>query len=459
MAIEGYDSHLFGKKLAQLVFPAQPIHSVEHLFGRESELRRIEESLYASGRHVFIYGDRGVGKSSLAATAANQYQSSDSEYIDVSCSPDATFSDVIVNIAYQAISASRLSKKTIKEKAGVKFKFLSLEHAQDITLKDLHGEIKSLLDAVEILREVSLIHSEYPVVVIDEFDRMESDEERSLFADLLKHLGDKRVAIKFIFTGVASTIDALLGAHQSAIRQLETIELPKLSWDARWGIVTDAANAFNIEIAGDILVRIAAVSDGYPYYVHLITEKLMWHIFWTKDNVNTVTKEHYHAAIKDSIQSISAELKRPYEKAISQRTGDYEEVLWSTADSEWLHRYVKDMYSSYEYIMKQFSDKEAMSSTKYGTRIRKLKNECCGEILVPDPKKKGMYSYREKMLRGYVRMQAEAHGIELIGEQVETKSIQHVTVRASSGYHQPSVPRGVYFDRERKSEAANEDEI
>ena len=122
MAIEGYDRQAFGRKLAKLVFPAQPIHSIEHLFGRENELRRIEEALYASGRHIFIYGDRGVGKSSLAATAANQYQSSDSEYIDVSCSPDATFSDVIANIAYQAISASRLSKKTIKEKAGANFK-------------------------------------------------------------------------------------------------------------------------------------------------------------------------------------------------------------------------------------------------------------------------------------------------------------------------------------------------
>jgi hypothetical protein len=459
MAINGFDRHSFGKRLAQLVFPAQPIHSVEHLFGRSSELRRIEEALYAQGRHVFIYGDRGVGKSSLAATAANQYQSSDSEYIDVSCSPDATFSDVIANIAYQAISASRLNKTVIKEKAGLKFKFLNLEHAQDITLKNLHDEIKSLLDAVEILREVSLIHSETPVVVIDEFDRMELESERALFADLLKHLGDKRIAIKFIFTGVATTIDSLLGAHQSAIRQLETIELPKLSWNARWEIVTEAAKSFGLEVEESILIRIAAVSDGYPYYVHLITEKLMWHIFWLDDNPSVITKSHYHSAIKDAIQSISAELKRPYEKAISQRTGDYEEVLWSTADSEWLHRYVKDMYSSYDYIMSKFSDKKAMAYTKYGTRIRSLKNEACGQILVPDAKRKGMYSYREKMLRGYVRMQAEAHGFELIGEQVAAKATQHVTAKASSGYHQSSVPDGVYFDRERKSSLIPEDEI
>ncbi|MFP3338824.1 hypothetical protein R0J91_12635, partial [Micrococcus sp. SIMBA_131] len=128
----------------------------------------------------------------------------------------------------------------------------------------------------------------------------------------------------------------------------------------------------------------------YPYYVHLITEKLMWHVFWQEMYITKVTKNHYQSAINDAIHSISAELKKPYEKAISQRTGDYEEVIWSTADSEWLHRYVKDMYSSYEYIMKQFDDKHPLTSEKYGARIRNLKNENCGEILVTDPKKKGM---------------------------------------------------------------------
>lgn len=451
MSLSNYDIRTFGKTLAELVFPARPIHSIEHLFGRQKELERIEEALFASGRHIFIFGERGVGKSSLAATAANQYQSSDSEYLDVSCSPDSTFADVIANIAYQAISASRINNVINKNKSGLKLKFLQLEKAKDIKLNDLHSEIRSLLDAVEILREVSLIHSDSPIVVIDEFDRMEDARERALFADLLKHLGDKRIGIKFIFTGVASTIDALLGAHQSAIRQLETIELPKLSWDARWQIVTDVMEEFNLEIDKEILIRIAAVSDGYPYYVHLITEKLMWHLYRKDKQVTKISKEDYHSAIREAINSISAELKRPYEKAISQRTGDYEEVLWSTADSEWLDRYLKDMFSSYEYIIEKTNKSTSLNYTKYSTRIRNLKTESCGSILEAHPKKKGMYSYREKMLRGYVRMQAEAHGIELIGEKTKEKPIQQATARASSGYYQSKIPNGVYFDRKRQN--------
>lgn len=80
MAIEGFDKHQFGKRLNEVLFASQPIQSIEHLFGREHELDRIEKALFAQGRHIFIYGDRGVGKSSLAATAANQYQHSSANY-------------------------------------------------------------------------------------------------------------------------------------------------------------------------------------------------------------------------------------------------------------------------------------------------------------------------------------------------------------------------------------------
>ena len=125
------------------------------------------------------------------------------------------------------------------------------------------------------------------------------------FADLLKHLGDKEVHIKFIFTGVGRSLDELLGAHQSAIRQLETIELPKLSWESRWEIVVEALKDFGVSIDRNIFLRIAAVSDGYPYYVHLITEKLLWRLYDRPDVVDNVLTADYEGALADAIESVS----------------------------------------------------------------------------------------------------------------------------------------------------------
>lgn len=453
------DRDTFGRTLNTVVSPSQPIQTIEQLFGREKELDRIEKALYAPGRHIFIYGDRGVGKSSLAATAATQYQSVDAPYLDVSCAPDTTLNALVANIAHKTLETSFVSNTSRNDKLLVGCRFLKYETSSSITPKDLHQEIRSLSDAVEVLREVSLLHSEKPIVVLDEFDRIASHAERNLFADLLKHLGDKKVPLKFIFTGVGVALEELLGAHHSAIRQLETIELPKLGWDARWDIVLNAARIFRIDVPKDIYIRIAAVSDGYPYYVHLITEKLLWNIFEDSAEVTKVTWDHYHRALRDAIDSISAELKRPYEMAVRQRSGDYEEVIWATADDDQLYRYLADMYDSYKSVMKERqkldSLKQPLDYEKFCSRIRSLRSESCGSVLVSN--NKGLYSYREKMLRGYVRMQAEAHGVRLMGGSAKPteKQYMHVPSRLSTGYRHPSLPKGATFGHVREDEESS----
>lgn len=460
MAIAGFDKHQFGHRLNEVLFASQPIQSVEHLFGRQQELDRIEKALFAAGRHIFIYGDRGVGKSSLAATAANQYQSADAGYIDIGCSPDATLRSIVANIAYQAIHASRLRKTKINTSLGVELRYLKAVSASESTPANLHEEIVSLADAVEVLREAASLHSERPIVVLDEFDRIKDATEREAFADLLKQMGDKKIPLKLIFTGVGKSLDGLLGAHQSAIRQLEGIELPKLSWDARWDIVLAAADAFEITIDKEIYIRIAAVCDGYPYYAHFITEKMLWCAYDDQKLVSQIEWDHYYAGLRAAIESISAELKRPYQEAVNKRSSEYEEVLWATADSEYLERYMKAMYSSYEYIMGQRRNSTTLAYDKFCARIRKLRDVTYGSILVNDPSNPGLYTYREKMLRGYVRMQAEAHGIELAGEKIDqtVKQTMRVPSSLSRGYYASKPPPGIHWERERRNGDDSEQE-
>ena len=443
------DRDVFAKRLNELVSPSQPIQSIEHLYGRVQELDQIDKALYAPGRHVFIYGDRGVGKSSLAAAAARQYQSSDADYLDMGCGPDATLSSVVANIALQALQQSRVRSTKTTTKAGMSWRFLTLERSAEEVARDLHTEVRTVLDAVEVLREVAEMHSEKPIVVLDEFDRIQDPATRHIFADLVKHLGDKKVNLKFIFTGVAASLTELLGAHQSAIRQFATIELGRLSWDGRWDISLAVTDAFKVELPKDIYVRIAAVSDGFPYYVHLITEKMMWRVWEDPAEVETVSWQHYRDGLKDAIESINAELRRPYELAVTQRADDYEEVLWSTADGEYLQRYVDQIFASYLYIMEQREGRAALPLEKFKARIRALRTQRTGSILVTEEARKGLYWYRETMLRGYVRMQAEANGVKLVGDRDTTVARQevHVPSSARKGYRGSAVPPGVSLTR------------
>ncbi len=442
--IKGYDKYSFGKKLSEVVSPARPVFSIENLIGRSDELNRIEKALFSSGRNVFIYGERGVGKSSLAATAANQWQSSDAEYLDISCSPDSTVKSIVANIASQAINTKWSSSSIVTEQATVGMKWLSYSLKSEISPTDFSTRITGLSDAIEVLKEVAAIHSDVPIVVVDEVDRIASEKEIDLLADLLKQLGDKRIELKFIFTGVGATLNEILGAHRSAIRQLETIELPRLSWDARWDIAIQALSVFNIEIPRDIYVRLAAVSDGYPYYVHLIVEKLLWILFENERMADKVTWDDYFSALDEAIVGITAELARPYELAVNQRSQDYEEVLWSTAADEWQGAYLSDMYKQYKNIMSQLEEKKPLSYEKYSSRLRNLLKPEYGEILKKG-KKQGNYHYREKMLRGYIRMQAEANRIEIISKEAEATIKNYIRVPAKNvGYHRhkSQAPRG-----------------
>ncbi len=446
MAIKDFDRKTFGRKVNEVVSPSHPVLSLEHLKGREKQLNRIQQALFATGRNVFIYGERGVGKSSLAATAANEWCGEQGCYIDISCAPDTTVLSMIATIATQAINKTRLKRKKVKNTLQVGFKWFTFKRESELENINFNNEIKCLSDGIETLKELSEFFDDELVVVVDEVDRIRDLEEVEKFADFLKQLGDKRVEVKFIFTGIADTLDEILGSHRSAIRQLETIELPKLSWDARWAIATEALKAFDIEIERSIYIRIALISDGYPFYVHLIIERLLWLLYEKPEQVTKVDWEDYHAAIELAIDAINTELSRPYEKAINQRSQDYEEVVWSTIVAEDnIGEYIKNMYEQYLGIIKQCNDKEPLDLKKFSARIRNLLKSEYGPILTAGLKK-GQFVYKEKMLRGYVRLRAEQKNIELVVTAKEISDLKNktqATARSDKAYF-PHPPQSRY---------------
>jgi uncharacterized protein len=444
MAITGWtDKHQFGSRLDQVLSPAHPIQSIEHLLGRGAELQRIEQALFATGRHVFVYGDRGVGKSSLAATAAVQYQSVDAGPIFAGGSSDDTFRSVIANVASKAISRSRVDSVKASTNTGLEWRGLRFGESVEVTPLDISTRIGSISDAAELLAEVAKRHSSKPVVVIDEFDAISSADERNKFAHLLKHLGDQGTNIKFIFTGIATSLQELLGAHLSSHRQLEQVELDRLPWESRRAIVENAADAFGLEIDDNVNWRIAMISDGYPYYVHLITERMLWSA-WNEDElITTLGTPHFLMGLRNAIASINAELRRPYEDAVLQREEHYEDVVWSTADGDEMLLSLHNMYEAYRVIQQKRDARPALERPRFSDCVRDLRKPGFGAILQSLPKRAGWYTYREPMLRGYVRMQAEANGVQLLGEKPPPRARMHIPANARTGVRGPSIPAGV----------------
>jgi hypothetical protein len=113
---------------------------------------------------------------------------------------------------------------------------------------------------------------------------------------------------------------------------------------------------------------------------------------------------------------------------------------------------MKSMYSSYEYIIKQRPGSTLLPYDKFSARLRKFKEDGFGSILITDPNHHGLYTYREKMLRGYVRMQAEAHHVELAGEKVDqtVRQTMRVPTSVGRGYFTSKPPPGIHLGRDRR---------
>lgn len=404
----------FAEELHKVLSPSQPIRTPELLKGRVEQLERIRRSLYAAGRHVFIYGERGVGKSSLAATAASEYQSSDALPVQVNCANESTFSGIITSIAKSTAGGIPKQKDT-KQKTSFGTKYFGSEK-ETYVKENVDNKISDIQDAIFMLNETLCRDSQKPVVVIDEFDRITNQVERNKFAELIKALGDQGSEVKLIFTGVANSIDALLTAHESAYRQLETIHLERLPYQARIDIFSYASSSLRFKFENGIAYRIADICNGFPYFVHLLAEHAFWAAF--NDGEDEISKDHLHKAFASAAMAVNAQLRIPYEKATNARDDHVSWVLWAAADAYDLDRSIDRIYKSYSEVIKDMReggivDADPLPRDKVVEILQKLKAKPYGAILTGVEGRKGLYRYAESMVRGYVRLEAAKYGVGL----------------------------------------------
>lgn len=185
-----------------------------------------------------LYGERGVGKTSLAnvlheffrADALPNFQAG-----IVNCSTDDSFTTLF----------SRLL-----------------------------AEINTVVDADEIqpdlLRRVLQDTKPAALLVIDELDRLEDVVALTLIADTIKALSDHAVPSTIVLVGVARSIGELMGEHQSIVRALAQIEMPRMSKrELREALQLCCAKA-GLTIRQDAAAEIAGLSEGLPHYTHLL---------------------------------------------------------------------------------------------------------------------------------------------------------------------------------------------
>jgi uncharacterized protein len=318
--------------LAEHVRPSSPIESFEHLFDRSRQLNSIEEAMSSPGRHIFIYGDRGAGKTSLAKSAAYKHHPSEGHPIYTACGQKTSFSAIVRDIASQLDHRSAYVNTDRTFVGGAKWmsgglnlesSYSQKETQRDLGSLDLNAATAAIKEAVE--RQPT---QDPKVIVIDEFENLPSAEDRQLFAELIKQLSDRGVHTSIIFCGIGKSLDDLLHGHGSAHRYLEEVKLPSppLTYSGRWAIIDGACRALGLTINEDSRLRIAQVSDGFPHYVHLIAQKLFWAAFRAIKDIHELTPEDYMNAVREALGSVESRLRTAYDAATKKDQDNYQEV-------------------------------------------------------------------------------------------------------------------------------------
>lgn len=405
------DEAKFGGLLGEIFSPARAIRSVEFLKGREKNLKEISRAFTSPGRHAFIYGDRGVGKTSLALTSAQLHQSADAEPICISCDSEADLFSVIKDIAAQALAAKSFRFERVTTTAGFDFKFISGSKQTEISQGKV-PHLDTINECVDVIRMLPHFHSSKPVIVIDEFDRIKNKKKRRQFAEFLKKVSDAYCDTKFIICGIATSLDKLIDEHLSVARNLASIKLKRLSHDGRWHIINDAADKVGILFPRDMTIRIGQISDGFPHYVHLVGEKILWSVFDDTQLISNVSKRHFEAGVSEAVKEAEALPRIAYERATEKYKDDYKEVLWALADGPHLRRQTSEIFQkSYLPIMGRRDDRKILDRSKFSNRLNRLKTEAHGKIIVSSGA--GWFEYSDNIVRGYVRLKAQQENIEI----------------------------------------------
>lgn len=400
----------FADALQTVVSHSRPIDDEQHLKGRTEQLESVTQAIYAPGRHVFVFGERGVGKTSLAKTAARRAATTPECFKQIGCSSDSNFDDII-RLILEVFDRKRLAAFQKTSSWGFQ-QWLGVGQSSNESYAPPKITVSLAADALASLDNE---RSDYlRVVVIDEMDRILEQKIREQFAELVKLLGDRGSKITIIFTGVGSDLEQILGGHASSFRQLAQIPLERINYQSSLDIVDDALAKFGLawetEPTRTARFRIASIANGFPYYVHLLMEKLLYKLYEDKA-ASHITHERLSAAISSAVMDAQEEIRKPYDKATRGRALHYKLTTWAVADSWELERTADRIYDSYLGICKKL-DEEPQSRRQFLQIMASLKRQTHGPILRAGYRK-GQYLFTENIVRGYVRLCAASEGIEL----------------------------------------------
>lgn len=296
--------------------PAAPIRTRDLFAGRLPQLQKVISTIEEPGQHAVLFGERGVGKTSLAniihATLGGQ----------VPCAKAACDSRDKFETVWRRL-LEEMPVEFLQQPIG-------FEREKEQLLFNLAGARGARTDRAAEVAAFLRRSSAKGLVIVDEVDQLKNARSRTAFADLIKHLSDSHPGLTLLLVGVADSVTSLIGDHPSIERCLRQIQLPRMS-DVELGEIVDkGAKVGGMSFEPEARQVIVTSSRGFPHYAHLLGKHAVLAAF--DDGRQIVALAHFSTGLEAAIQDATASVRSEYRLATaSTRPSLYREVLLAAA--------------------------------------------------------------------------------------------------------------------------------
>ncbi len=292
-------------KAQELFNPSSPIDRERFFSGRLSQVSDLLDAIHEKGAHAILYGERGVGKSSLANIIAAKIAPAATRirFLRENCRPEDTFftlwSKILFEHRFNGVSIPELLKNEARE-------FVVIKVLEELP-KNLHY-----------------------VFAFDEFDRISSPETKVAIADTIKHFSDYPKNVTIVIVGVGQSVEQLFGAHPSIQRCCRQILLPRMPKPELRGILTDRYARIGLRCSDEMTERVVDLSCGFPGYLHLAGREAA--LSALRARRAEITEEDYLQALGESVRRTQESIVAAYNKATySAYDNIYKQVLLACA--------------------------------------------------------------------------------------------------------------------------------
>lgn len=310
------------RQVAEAFRPAAPTDRRDLFAGRGQQIADVFSVVAQPGQHALVYGERGVGKTSLGLVAAELFRGANVLSAWATCDASDDFSSVWRK------ALGEIVLRTPRRAPGFGDR---VDETVERSSKLLDGEpvtpdaVRRALEQVSRQRGVAIF--------VDEFDRFQDPDGRALFADTIKTLSDRLTPATVVLIGVADSVGELIREHRSIERALVQIQMPRMSAAELSEIATRGIAAARMTIAASGVARIVALSQGLPHYTHLLTQ-LAAQAALSERRAN-VGIRHVNAAVSRAIERAQQSIVDAYRDAITGAPDTiYRQVLLACALAE-----------------------------------------------------------------------------------------------------------------------------